>query len=83
MINTPTEVAAQAIVFNNKFYGDNNQLTVSSDFVQRFCKRNNISSKRLHRERNSADHDSVDSFLLEFQAIRKDYSLDQIFNADE
>ncbi|RNA00222.1 hypothetical protein BpHYR1_022739 [Brachionus plicatilis] len=42
-----------------------------------------IKTIKLHGEKQSADFDAVEPFLIKMAEIQKEYSLDQIYNADE
>jgi len=76
-------VACQAKLFQREFYPEIENFGATSGFIQKFCKRHHIKATRLHGERQSADNDAVEPFLVEMAEIQKEYSLDQIYNADE
>ncbi len=76
-------VACQAKLFQREFYPEIENFGATSGFIQNFCKRHHIKATRLHGERQSADNDAVEPFLVEMAEIQKEYSLDQIYNADE
>jgi len=80
----------QAMVFHRAFYPIPNPnsrrkvpFSASNGYVQRFCQRYAIKNRNMHGEKLSADASSVQPFLEDFGDQIKDYSLDQIYNADK
>jgi len=71
------------MIFQRDLYPDITNFTASKGFIQRFCERYNIKNIRLHGEKQSADTDAVEPFLIKMAEIQKEYSLNQIYNADE
>ncbi len=75
-------MSGQTMIFQREFYPDAN-FDASKGFIQRFSERHNLKCITLHGEKQSADTDAVEPFLAEMAEIQKEYSLDQIYNADE
>ncbi len=75
-------MSGQTMIFQREFYPEAN-FVASKGFIQRFSERHNLKCITLHGEKQSADTDAVEPFLAEMAEIQKEYSLDQIYNADE
>ena len=57
-------VSCQAMIFQRESYLDITNFTASKGFTQRFCERYNIKNIRLHGEKQSADTNAVEPFLI-------------------
>ena len=76
-------IKEKAFFFAQEFNIPPESISFSNGWIEKFKKRNNIRSYRLHGEANSAPLKTLSEERKKLQTILQDYTLDNIFNADE
>ena len=73
----------KAFFFAQELNIPHDKISFSNGWIEKFKKRNNIHSYRFHGEANSAPLEILSEERKNLQEILQDYTLDNIFNADE
>jgi Tc5 transposase DNA-binding domain len=76
-------IKEKAFFFAQEFNIRCEDISFSNGWIEKFKRRNNIRSYRLHGEANSAPLETLAEERKKLQTILQDYTLDNIFNADE
>lgn len=76
-------IKEKAYFFAQEFNILREDISFSNGWIEKFKKRNNIRSYHLHGEANSAPLETLSEERKKLQAVLQDYTLDNIFNADE
>ena len=76
-------IKEKAFFFAQEFDIPHENISFSNGWIEKFKRRNNIHCYRLHGEANSAPLETLSEERNKLQTILQDYTLDNIFNADE
>ncbi|GET00208.1 tigger transposable element-derived protein 6-like [Rhizophagus clarus] len=76
-------IKEKAFYFAQEFNIPRENILFSNGWIEKFKRRNNIHCYRLHGEANSAPLETLFEERRKLQTILQDYTLDNIFNADE
>ncbi|GBC02620.1 hypothetical protein RclHR1_04710008 [Rhizophagus clarus] len=76
-------IKEKAFYFAQEFSIPRKDILFSNGWIEKFKKRNNIHCYRLHGEANSVPLETLFEERRKLQLILQDYTLDNIFNADE
>ena len=69
--------------FTQKLNISRDKISFSNGWIEKFKKQNNIHSYHFHGEANSVSLEILSEERKKLQKILQDYTLDNIFNADE
>ncbi|GES83583.1 tigger transposable element-derived protein 6-like [Rhizophagus clarus] len=76
-------IKEKAFYFANEFNIPREHILFSNGWIEKFKRRNNIRCYRLYGEANGASLETLFEERRKLQTILQDYTLDNIFNADE